>query len=229
MRLAPFLTLGSTLHLFYGLDLNDEDIEEIGLYGWEHIGNKRVSMYQFSGCTEDCILELPCNADIIEAVTTNKLDYNTIGNISREDYGNEITESYIESRKKPNSAYYTKGKFLDYERIDQNRLKFTRDHDYVNVLYKGIVLDDEGLPKLTNKEVNAIAAYIAYVHNFKKALSSKDKATMEIALFLKNEWERKCDDARTPEYLNQNDMDKILNARNSWDRKAYNVSYKPVL
>ena len=44
----------------------------------------------------------------------------------------------------------------------------------------------------------------------------------------KQDWERKCQNARMPEYMSQNDMDELANVGVSWDRKAYNISYKPV-
>lgn len=223
------MTVASTLHILYGLDLFDDEVEEVGMYGWEHIGNKLVSFYNFNGCTSNCELQLPCNADIIEAVTSNAIDYQKIDNLSREDYGNKITESYIESRKTNTTPYYTKGKFLDYQYVHPNTLRFTKNYTDVNVLYKGIILDDDGLPQLTNNEVNAIACYIAYVHHRKLMMMNKDKATAELANYLAAEWRRLCDNARAPEYLNQNDMDKILNAKNSWNRKTFNISYKPVL
>jgi hypothetical protein len=40
----------------------------------------------------------------------------------------------------------------------------------VNILYKGILADEDGLPELTDKEATAIATYIAYVTKFKEGL-----------------------------------------------------------
>jgi hypothetical protein len=34
-------------------------------------------------------------------------------------------------------------------------------------LYRGLILDEDGLPELTDKEVDAIAAYCAYTEKFK--------------------------------------------------------------
>ena len=35
------------------------------------------------------------------------------------------------------------------------------------------------------------------------------------------------DAARVPDYISQNEMNDILDAKYSWDRKVYNKSYKP--
>ena len=81
---------------------------------------------------------------------------------------------------------------------------------------------------LTEKEVDAIAAFCAYSTDLKAARISKDKSTMEMALFLKQLWERACTRARVPDYINQNEMDEILNVAASWDRKRFGKSYKPI-
>jgi hypothetical protein len=46
---------------------------------------------------------------------------------------------------------------------------------------------------------------------------------------LKQKWDRACLQARTPERMTQNEMDEILDAMTSWDRKKYGISYKPTL
>ena len=39
-------------------------------------------------------------------------------------------------------------------------------------------------------------------------------------------WNIKCDAARVPEAISQNDLDEALNVKTSWDRKMYGKSYK---
>ena len=45
---------------------------------------------------------------------------------------------------------------------------------------------------------------------------------------LKQQWLFHCDAARVPEHVSQNEMDQILNANTSWDRKTYGRSFKPI-
>lgn len=61
-----------------------------------------------------------------------------------------------------------------------------------------------------------------------KALVSKDQATLTFAQILEQKWLKRCTQARIPEYLNQNEMDEILNVGASWDRKRFGKSFKPV-
>ena len=63
---------------------------------------------------------------------------------------------------------------------------------------------------------------------FKAALVTKDASSMQMAQLLEQKWKSLCTQARIPEYLNQNDMDEILNVSSSWDRKRFGKSFKPI-
>ena len=209
-------------NLLYGLDLEEYEFEELGLIAWEFIGNKHTRLYR--ACLEidcrDLSVELPCNADIIEAVTYTFEDPK-----SRHELND--TEQYIEYDKQFKDPLYTSGKFVHYNRIG-NKLYFEENYGKVQVLYKGIVLDEEGLPDINEKESIAIATYAAYATAFKEFIKSGQPQAQNNYQVLKQEWAKKCDAARTPEYLNQNDMNEILDAKTSWDRKVYNKSLKPL-
>lgn len=228
MEIYSFHSALSHLYDFYGIEMQEDEFEEIGLHAWGKIGNKRNRLYSFTGVVCNGELELPCNADIIEAVTSRSVDYQMTDNVSRDNYSRSIAESNIEAEITRTNPFYTRGGFVNYERVG-NTLYFKNVlNGPINVLYKGILSDENGLPELNIKEKEAIAIYCAYIYNQKQGMITKDKSMLEIAMLLKAEWLRSCSDARTPEYLNQNDWDNILQANNSWDRKRYNVSYKPI-
>ena len=81
---------------------------------------------------------------------------------------------------------------------------------------------------MTRKEVEAIACFCAYVDKHKQAMRSHQQIFFQEAQLLNQEWIRLCDAARVPEQLNQNDMNKILDAKTNFNRKLFNKSYKPV-
>lgn len=227
MERYDFKSVLAHLHTFHGIHLSTETFEEYALHAWDKIGNKQFGLYTYTGTTVDKKLKVPCNVDIIEAVTSNTIDFQKTDNISAYNYTHQEKETMIESEKSLQSAYYTSGKLIDYQ-IIKDELIFKQEYHLVHILYKGLILDEEGFPYLNYKEVEAIANYCAYVETRKKGMISKDKATIEIALMLKAEWERSCAHARTPIYLNQNEINEILEAQNSWDRKRYSTSFKPV-
>lgn len=86
-------------NLLYGIEMLPQDFEEYGLIAWNLIGNKNVRLYRF--CTKiqcpDFTVELPCNADIVEAVTYRAEDWNYVTNKTPNgDYNSQFIENYIE-------------------------------------------------------------------------------------------------------------------------------------
>ena len=223
------------LDMLYGLELEDQDLEEYGLMAWELIGNKNRRLYRFQTCInpKDNSVTLPCNAlDIngescVEAVTTLYEDWERVTNYS--EYGDNNTsfvEQSIEAEKFYESPYYISGKLLKYEQVG-DKLYFTHNYGKVNILYKGILADEEGLPEITDKEATAIATYIAYILKFKEGLQTSNANISNQAIQLYSIWSKQCDQARVS-YLNQNDMNNILDIKSSWDRKSYGKTYKPI-
>ena len=138
---------------------------------------------------------------------------------------NNKNKEYIEARKRFHSPLYQGGKFLPYERVGDT-LYFGGQYGQVNILYKGVVVDEDGLPEITDKEALAIATYCAYVTKFKEGLRTNNQNIIQLSAVLKRDWNTQCDQARVAEYLNQNEMDQILEAKTSWNRKIHNKSYK---
>lgn len=223
--------------MLYGIELEDETIEELGLLGWNLIGNRNVRLYRCSMNINpiDNSITLPCNAldgpieekGIVEAVTASYEDWAYVTNYSEiGDNKTSYIENKIESEKYYQSQYYIPGKLLKYKQSG-DKLYFSHNYGKVNILYKGIVTDDDGLPELTEKEANAIATYIAYITKYKEGLITNNTVIINLAKSLKNDWLQQCDQARIT-YLNQNDMNNILEIKNSWDRSGYGRSYKPI-
>lgn len=221
----------SLAHQLYGVDMNEDDWIELALIAWNFIGNKRCRLYRYTtniNC-EDLSVDLPCNCDIVEAVTYSFEDWNYTSNLlPNGDINSGFTESYIESRKLFNDHLYINGKFAEYERVG-DKLYFDKDYGKVNILYKGVIVDQEGLPEITDKEANAIAAYGAYVTKYKEGIITNNSGIIQIAQLLKNDWSKLCDAARVPNYVSQNEMDEILDVDFSSNRKIFNKSYKPIM
>lgn len=228
----PFQTAYTQARELYGVELNPDEFETIGMIAWGRIGNKQVGLYRVVLEPEKIddhlwSLDLPCNADVLEAVTAEFEDWEKTSNQAltyQSDKG--WIEQYIERGKLNTSPLYQSGRFIKYRR-EQNTLYFDQPHKKVFILYKGFIADDEGLPYLSEKEVDAIAAFCAFTHDLKAARITRDKSSMELAMYMEQTWKRLCTRARVPEYLNQNQMDEILNVSTSWDRKRFGKSFKP--
>ena len=228
-KLNNFHYVAVILNMLYGLEMQDEDLEELGLIAWELIGNKNIVLYKYSTCInpEDYSVQLPCNFDSLEAVTACYEDWNRVTNYTDNgDFRSSFIENRIEFEKNYKSPYYISGKLLKYKQVGDT-LYFSQNYGKVNILYKGIILDDEGLPELTDKEARAIATYIAYVDKYKEGLKTNNGDSIKLASDLEIKWNKQCDQARVT-HLSQNDMNQILDAKDSWNRHTYGYSYKPI-
>lgn len=228
MEDQPFYSVLAHLSDFYDINLTDNLFENIALHGWDHIGNKQFRLYNYRTVIEDGKVLLPCNADIIEAIMSNEPDWRMPDNVSRYNYSNYDTEMQLNHRHHNTEAFYHSGKLIDYQRVG-NTLYFEKGvHHSLNIIYKGVIVDDAGLPMLNFKEVDALAKYVAYVETLKKAMSTRDQQSFEMAQMLRQQWQFAVEDARTPLLINQNDMDKLLDVQTSWDRKRFGLSFKPI-
>ena len=214
----------------YGLELEPEQFEELGLTAWNLIGNKTVRLYNYSAdvSCDDLSVQLPCNCDIIEAVTYNHEDWNYSTNKTvNGDYNSQFTEQYVEARKLYQAPLYISGKYAKYERVGDT-LYFDKDYGKVNILYKGIILDEDGLPQVNEKEALAIATYIAFATKQKQGWITNNQNIIQLAQYLYQQWLKYCDSARVPLSIDQNTMNQVLDAKSSWNRKVYNKAYKPI-
>jgi hypothetical protein len=170
MKNYNFNTAFTQVRELYGIELNPDEFETIGLIGWDKIGNKQVSLYKYEVDSQiddegNYYIDLPCNCDLIEAVTADYEDYQktTPENLSVNNPSGWI-ESYVESRKFNTNPMYISGKYIKYHRVE-NRLYLSDKFEKVKVLYKGVIVDETGLPYINEKEIDAIAAYCAYVYD----------------------------------------------------------------
>ena len=158
-----FYSIISHANLMYGLDMNENDAIDIGLVAWNRIGNKQCRLYRYRAKIdkETLSVDLPCNCVSVEAVTYDYEDWKYTSNDTvNGDYQSQFIENYIESRKMYNNAFYISGKYAKYQQVGDT-LYFEKDYGYVNILYKGVEVDDDELPYLTRKEVEAIACFCA--------------------------------------------------------------------
>lgn len=214
----------------YGLDPNPEDFEEVGTIAFNFIGNKRTRIYRCAiEVNSDKSVDLPSNCDQILAITYNFEDWNHVSNQWPEgDFFSQFTESYIEGRKAFTSPYYLPGKFVKYERVGDTLYLDQEYGGLIYILYRGQILDNNGLPKLTEAEAIAIATFYAFSEKYKEGIRTNNPNIIKMALELRKTWNGYCDAARVPDHISDNELDQILDAKTSWNRKIYGKSYKPL-
>lgn len=236
MKNRDFGTAFTEMRNQYGLELDSYDFESVGITAWNKINNKGYYLYKVqlipikaeNGYKEGYYVLIPNNCDKIVSLTKGTEDYNYVSNITNfPDPLSIWTENYIEFRKNNKDPLYAGGGFIKYE-IFGDKIFFNSKYNYINLFYKGYIVDDDGLPKLSDKEVDAIAAFCAYTHSLRKYYETLDQNVLNRTKIMEERWNKLCSQARVPEYVSENDMDKILNAKVSADRKTYNKSYKAI-
>lgn len=222
MNKNNFKAAYSLANTLYGIVMDESTFEDIALQGWLLIGNKQTCLHKYRASVEDGKVLLPCNVDYIEAVFSNHTDASKTTSLG-ENVINKFIEEYVESYNKHNHPFYVSGHLVNY-RVEGDYLLLESNHSSVTILYHGIITDSEGLPYLTDKELQAIAAYVAYADTYKKSLVMRDGNLMQLANVLKADWLRFCNSARIPEHLSQNDINSVLDVKTRWDRKSYGNS-----
>lgn len=223
----------SLAQMLYDVDINDMDtLIEVGLVAYNFIGNKNtqlkseiVNVDRRSG-----LVKLPCKAELVEAITYPRSeDWSYTSNLKNfGDFNTLNVEQYIERSKQSTDPLYTSGRLVKYRR-EGNYIYVNEDIDQVSVLYHVETLDEEDLPMINDKEAIAIADYIAYTVKYKEALRSNNSAVFQMAQTIKRQWLIHCDAARVPEYVNQNEMNDLLEIASSHNRKVHGRSYKPTI
>lgn len=232
-QLYPFYSAYTHLNDIHGIDMDRDTFEVAGMTAWRHIGNKHTRMYRAKlpvhvDMEYGYVAQIPCNCFEIESITIDTEDAkNTSSVVNYPGYINQSFELYNESMKSEVNDLYQSGKLVKYRQVGEN-LYFSEPYSSVNILYKGIYADEDGLPYINFKELEAIAAYCVYIYFHKKALSTMDANAASLAQATIADWQNKCSAARAPEYVTQNEMNTILDAVSSWNRKAYGRTYKPI-
>ena len=228
--MESFYTAMFQANMLYGITMNPDDFAEIGLNAWNFIGNKNTRLYKYTvNCVKDGYIELPCNVDIIEAVTAAGEDWNYTSNTKNfGDFNSFNIEQYIERSKQSIDPLYISGHYIKYRR-EGDYIYVNEPIEQVCVLYHTEQLDEDDLPLINDKEAIAIADYIAYTIKYKEALKSNNQAVFQMAQTIKRQWLIHCDAARVPEYVNQNEMNDLLEVASSHNRKVHGRSYKPTV
>ena len=223
----------SLAQMLYDIDINDMDtLIEIGLVAYNFIGNKNTQLVAdiVNVDMRTGLVNLPCKADLVEAITYPKIeDWNYTSNTKNfGDFNTLNVEQYIEKSKQSVDPLYVSGRLIKYRR-EGNYIYVNEKVDVVCVLYHTEQLDEEDLPLINDKEAIAIADYIAYTIKYKEALRSNNSNVFQMAQTIKKQWLLHCDAARVPEYVNQNEMNDLLEIASSYNRKVRGRSFKPTV
>lgn len=225
----------------YDIDMHQDDYVERAYNVYRAIGNIATGVHHFKFTVgDDLKIELPCNCEFIESVSTDEnllmrqedlIIYSaTNSSLSPNSFLADIisNESLRRVYIPQSSNLHPTGIFMPYD-LQGRVMHFFPEQSGTkgNLIYRGVLVDDDDNPILYRKEAEAIAAQLAYLHT-QKQVFMRDPAAAGILSYIKPEANRLMAAAKIPEYISQNQWNRIFAARTRHDRKVFNSSYKPM-
>lgn len=233
----PFQTARARLASRYGLSLDTDDYIERAYYVWRDIGNIALAQRTFDVIVPaDGIVTLPSDCEFIESAVTRdvipgtprnttdgKYDMNSGGYRHDVRPDKEVTSAEDSVRASTNYSY---GITVNFEIGDGyiHVTSSTMANRPITIRYSAISVGTDGLPLLNDKEVNAIAGNLALQEAERELFKGIKGAEIKVQ-YLKQESDRLFQAAKTPERINDNELDKVLDIKVSWDRKVYGRRY----
>lgn len=210
-----------------GVDINEEDFLSLARTALDRIGNteyriinhvRRVEDHE-TEVPDDCLEIIQCSYLFEDSRATNEEYY------YNNDYRDFIYEQNNETFNFFKSEYDLSGKIAEYKQIG-NRLIFQETEFWVNIYCKVEITDENEEPFISEKEKRAIADFVSKTYFYKKALTTQNKFFFELYQKKEADWQKSCANARVGNITNDvyNTMSDTMT---SWDRKQYNITFKP--
>lgn len=186
-----------------------------------HIKCIAEGSYLYIGKTdENGELELPCNVFYVDAVSenTNTFIKSLDGLIIHTIAGFPVysTADY--------SNLYAVGRFINFEYVSPRVIKTTYPGLTVRVLYRGSISDADGRPLIRYKDAKAIAYFYHMIKT--KIRYNMNQTTIDKLQVAQADSDKYISQAKTPDYITQNQMSKILDSKTTWDRHWYHTNFK---
>lgn len=201
-------------------------------------GSIATATYLFQGTTEDFCLDLPCDIFAIESVSHQLpiehyrgfistpqnvlINYNN-PNLQDEESETDVTAIVYEMNREVVTRPV--GALVDFKVVGKNEsVHINYNNLPIDVIYVGTVVDEEGYPMVPYKTLVAIVNYMNYL-NQKAAYYSK-QIDYNMYREAKADMSSSIANARTPDWLNQNQSDELLTILTSSNRKKHNRSLR---
>ena len=201
-------------------------------------GSIATETYLFQGTTLDFCLDLPCNVFTIESVSHQLaiehyhgfistpqnvlINYNN-PNLQDEEVASDVTAIVYQM----NGQVVTRpvGALIDFKVVGKNLSVHVNYNNLpVDIIYVGTVVDEEGYPMVPYKTLVAIVNYMNYL-NMKAAYYSK-QIDHNMYQEAKQDMTSAIANARTPDWMNQNQTNELLTILTSSNRKKHNRSFR---
>jgi len=228
----------------FDIQMQEDDYVERAYNVWRDIGNIATSIHAFEfEIGNDSTVSLPCNTEFVESVSSGH-DYDCGENVIlySANWSTDPNQHLADALVSPNSnihdmsdqksRLHAEGVYIPYElKGTVGNYKLSFDSKQIGqkgvCIYRGVCVDSNGNPLLSRKETEAIAYKLAFIH-LQKRIFTADPVAAQIMQQsnLVMEYGRKMAAAKIPEYVSQNQWNRMLSAMTSHNRKVYWSSFK---
>lgn len=213
----------------YGLTMDEYDYLDTALDALRDIKHFAIlPMVSYIKVDSEGYAALPCNMGTIDSVGVSSFiqssfkDRIVVDSPDIDTDGYQMASAIRSALSWPVKMQRSIDSVISYI-IEDERIFITdrtfRDTE-IGIAYSGYVVDDEGYPKITRKQANAIAVINAKNILMAAALRG-DKAKAAMLQMVTQEAHRLKQAASIPEDITDNEIDEIMNAQTTFNRKAY--------
>ena len=221
------------LKRLYGLTMDEYDYLDLAVDALRDIKNFHTTEYlAILQVDENGMAELPCNVDVIDAVTSVKMGLKAFKDRARYEMSEKIgTDDYFTARKIIQEIEFEASfgltnssgvGYIPYQLMSNNSIMVDphKAGDKVAIAFTGVAVDPEGFPMITRKQSNALAAIAALALTIKSTYSGNAKAANMLE-FISGKASQLKQAASIPESISDNELDEILDAKTTFNRKSF--------
>jgi hypothetical protein len=233
-RHLPFMTAYARLVDRYKIVLDDDTFIERAYWIWRSIGNiAGETKVAYINVSSDLIVTLPQDCEFIQSLTTTDFqdDRNYGGSFG--DYSFNAKGRQSEVRPDPATTSVEANARVSDSTVAGERLNYKTFPGHLQLtsplmagksatlVYKSIVVGEDGLPLLNDPEVEAIVVTMA-LREAEQSLFGGQPNSAELVAYLTTQSEKLLAGAKSSdEKISDDALDKLLDIKTSWGRKCY--------
>ena len=215
---------GQTMDEYDYLDLAVDSLRDIRHFGI-------TEYYSIVTVRSDGTIPLPCNLDIIDAVTTEhmglkafdtRVNYDLEGLLGTDAYFSAVkVMSNLNHHFQPGLGGRAPGEgYISYQ-LSNKGIKVAKEYigRRISIAFTGITVDLEGFPFITRKQANALAAISSRAVIMKATLKG-DKGAASMLEYITGTAARLKQAASIPEDFSDNELDEVLDEMTTFNRKS---------
>lgn len=208
----------------FGIKLPDALFEEWAAWALDSIGRNTAEIRVAAKVREDGEISLPCEIDSIKSVTLDVDIFETWKGTKIDEDGKntEIATAWMDLSP---MSMRSDASYVDFEILDDNTLKVNPRlvDSYIYVRADALLVDKEGEQLFTDKQIRALSEYVIAFKAKRDYLSGNPTIDHVTAM---KEAHKLVAASRVPTYVSDNEIDRILNVKVSFDRKMFNKDFK---